>query len=300
MDDYLPLSEREKPESERRGPSRGAPSWIRSSVALWVRAQFPYENLPTIVSWANEGQYKRDVQYINQKLREIERVVRLQPGFNFSNGIHSGMADLDQRIEHGEDEVVLDIVDFLVSDGDGETLRELDEILQQGGTVWRTGRILADRYGLTRRVSAATQLAADEAMTGGQQHHKYLSKAWGEAYGRNPSPDSAYRDSVKAVEAASIPVVQPPQKPETLGLVIVELREHPEKFATRLTPSSSPPDSVTVVREMLQLLWKSQWDRHGVDDISVPLTVTQEEAEDALNLSVALVRWFDTGAIYRK
>ena len=101
-------------------------------------------------------------------------------------------------------------------------------------------------------------------------------------------------------EAVSIPIVTPSQARATLGSVIAELREHPEKFATRLTPSGDEPDGVTVVREMMQLLWKSQWDRHGVDDTSVPLTVSQEEAEDALSLAVTLVRWFDTGAIYRK
>ena len=79
--------------------------------------------------------------------------------------------------------------------------------------------------------------------------------------------------------------------------MIAEIRDCPDQFTTRLNPSS-PLGSMDVVRQMLSLLWKSQWDRHGVDD-DAPLTVSQQEAEDALALAVTLVRWFDTGAVYR-
>ena len=135
-------------------------------------------------------------------------------------------------------------------------------------------------------------------MAGDAQHHRYLRKAWGAAYGRNPQPDTAYRDAVRAVEAAAIPVVRPSRSPPTLGLVIAEIRDHPKHFATRLNPSP-PLEPIEAVRQMLSLLWKSQWDRHGVDD-DVPLTVSQQEAEDALALAVTLVRWFDTGAVYQR
>ena len=139
-------------------------------------------------------------------------------------------------------------------------------------------------------------------MAGDGQHHRYLRKARGAAYGRNPQPGTAYRDAVRAVEAAGIPVICPSQS-LTLGQMIARLKDQSEHFATRLSPEPPPPakplDSVAVVRQMMELLWKSQWDRHGVDD-DVPLTVSQAEAEDALALAVALVRWFDTGAVYRR
>ena len=135
-------------------------------------------------------------------------------------------------------------------------------------------------------------------MVGDAQHHRYLRKAWGATYGRNPQPDTAYRDAVRAVEAAAIPIVRPSRSPPTLGLVITELHDRPERFATRLNPSP-PLEPIETVRQMLSLLWKSQRDRHGVDD-DVPLTVSQQEAEDALALAVTLVRWFDTGAVYRR
>ena len=85
--------------------------------------------------------------------------------------------------------------------------------------------------------------------------------------------------------------------------MISRLRDQSGQFATRLNPKPPPPakslDSVAVVCQMMELLWKSEWDRHGVDD-DIPLSVSQQEAEDALALAVTLVRWFDTGAVYRR
>ena len=48
---------------------------------------------------------------------------------------------------------------------------------------------------------------------------------------------------------------------------------------------------------MMQLLWKSQLDRHGTDDDQVPITVSQEESEAALHLAANLVHIFTSGTI---
>ena len=295
MSDYVPLSVREGWEPERAGPFEGVPPWLRSSIAVWVKQQ-----LWTGMDWKNS------------LVRELERSIRMSPPLDVSLG-NPGW-DLERRVlTEGNDDMTLDIIDFLVRK---EYLVEqefysripvkskasqrdvLKSILQQGGSVWSVGATDSGEMGLVRRVDASFQDAADQAMAGDAQHHRYLRKAWGAAYGRNPQPDTAYRDAVRAVEAAAIPVVRPSRSPPTLGLVIAELRDRPKQFATRLNPSP-PLEPTAAVGQMLSLLWKSQWDRHGVDDY-VPLTVSQEEAEDALALAVALVRWFDTGAVYRR
>jgi hypothetical protein len=43
---------------------------------------------------------------------------------------------------------------------------------------------------------------------------------------------------------------------------------------------------------MAALVWKSQFDRHGTDDASLPLNVSQAEADAAVHISIALVRIF--------
>lgn len=192
--------------------------------------------------------------------------------------------------------MILNLIDYLLRQSSEEHRNEMDAILKDGESAWRIGPINGV-VGLVPRVEPSFRTAADQAMTGDAQHHRYLRRAWGAAYKRNPQPDTAYRDAVRAVEAAAIPVVRPSRSPPTLGLVIAEFRDHPKQFATRLNPSP-PSEPIETVRQMLSLLWKSQRDRHGVDD-DVPLTISQQEAEDALALAVTLVRWFDTGAVYR-
>ena len=49
----------------------------------------------------------------------------------------------------------------------------------------------------------------------------------------------------------------------------------------------------------MELLWKGQIDRHGTDDASTPLSVSQAEAEAAVHLAVTLVQWFTSGAVSR-
>ena len=286
MSDYIPLSEREKPEAERADPSEGVPLWLRPSIADWV-----------------EDQMKSDSGWDYAAVRKAERSVQIVPPLVkkptrvwFVNS-HEG-DDLLERIRgQGNDKMILNLIDYLLRESSEEHRNEMDEILKDGKSAWGIGPING-MVGLVRRMEPSFRTTANQAMAGDAQHHRYLQKAWGAAYGRNPQPDTAYSDAVRAVEAAAIPVVRPSRSPPTLGLVIAEIRDHPKQFATRLNPSP-PLEPIEAVRQMLSLLWKSQWDRHGVDD-DVPLTVSQQEAEDALALAVTLVRWFDTGAVSRR
>lgn len=50
---------------------------------------------------------------------------------------------------------------------------------------------------------------------------------------------------------------------------------------------------------MLAMIWQSQFDRHGTHDESVPLSVSQEQADAAVHISLALVRLFAGGHIVR-
>jgi hypothetical protein len=50
---------------------------------------------------------------------------------------------------------------------------------------------------------------------------------------------------------------------------------------------------------MMDLLWYGQIDRHGTDDETVPVNVTQKQAEAAVHAAVTLVEWFISGAFRR-
>ncbi len=138
--------------------------------------------------------------------------------------------------------------------------------------------------------------AAEAVIAQSGRAGKLLEVAWSATYGRNPDPGKAFREAVRAVEAAARPVVSPKNSSATLGTIIKNLANAPNKWDLWLAPPP-PFDKMDAVLKMLGLLWKSQFDRHGTPDDSVPLTVSKEEAETGLHLATTLVHWFSSGAI---
>ena len=150
---------------------------------------------------------------------------------------------------------------------------------------------------LERRVDpTVTDLA--ESASASDRPGEHLARAWHEIYGREPSPTAAYREAVRAVEAAAQPVIEPANSAATLGTMIGALRTGKDGFKISLAPASADP--IDSVLEMLRLLWKSQFDRHGTADESVPIEVSSEEAEAAVHLAGTLVHWFTTGIVRRR
>jgi hypothetical protein len=129
---------------------------------------------------------------------------------------------------------------------------------------------------------------------------EYLSEAWRQVFGREPNPSSGYGWAVKAVEAAAKPVVLPQDPSATLGKIHPAIREGWKKFAVELGGSAvTQQEKARIVAEMMQLLWKEQLDRHGTDNVDVPLTVSQEQAVAAAHTALLLVELFQTGAVRR-
>jgi hypothetical protein len=134
-------------------------------------------------------------------------------------------------------------------------------------------------------------------MTTSGRAGRHLASAWHDVYKRDPAASEGYREAVRVVEVAAIPIVIPNDSGATLEKVIPALRNASNKWRIVLTPSGSDP--VETVAHMCELLWKSQWDRHGVSDESVPLNVSLPEAQAAVHLASTLVQWFTSGAVMR-
>lgn len=73
------------------------------------------------------------------------------------------------------------------------------------------------------------------------------------------------------------------------------MRDKPSKWKLNLNPEGI--NGITQVVGMMQLLWKSQLDRHGTGDVDAPISVTREESEVALHIAASLVHLFTSGAI---
>ena len=191
----------------------------------------------------------------------------------------------------------LDLLDYClgVEDEDEDSAdyaAELEEILARSGSAWTVGTDHEQRWCLTRRVDETVLEAATEEMKQPSNAAEYLRSSWHHVYGRNPNPSTAYHDAVRAVEAAARPVVTPKDDQATLGKMIPAFRDKPEKWGIVI-------GDVDTVRKMMETIWKSQFDRHGTDDTTKPLNVSQAEAEAAVQMGVTLVQLFRTGAIRR-
>jgi len=172
-------------------------------------------------------------------------------------------------------------------------IADLNRILTESGSNWEVvvDRIKVDerRYRDERRLQRRSPISATEAITSLADSTKrageHLSLARTSAFGREPQPDRAYWEAVKAVEAATIPVVLPDAKKPRLGQVIGELRNAPEKwtfvleedvpglFGNKPVRDLSSVESVIV---MLDLLWRNHIDRHAVGDDQPARPVSQE------------------------
>jgi hypothetical protein len=62
-------------------------------------------------------------------------------------------------------------------------------------------------------------------------------KARNRLAGRNPDESTAYREAIRAVEAAAKPVIIPKNDKATLGQMIAALRDNGDKWATTIGTS---------------------------------------------------------------
>jgi len=171
----------------------------------------------------------------------------------------------------------------------------LESLLVDGDSLWT---ITADRRGLRRRISAATENALDDAERaaaeqGGPQHAAAadLAAARSHLYALHPDPSAAYRLAVRAVEHAAVPVVLPRSSRATLGLVIAHLNQTTDAWQLATGADAS------TVATMMGELWKGHHDRHGGQpDMTAP---TPAAAEVALSLASTLVMWLVNGHLVR-
>ncbi len=188
-------------------------------------------------------------------------------------------------------ELYLDVIDYLLHHARVPEYRigDLERVLSDGGSAWR-----ATPRGLEGRVDETLQGIAESVFATDSRPADYLRSAWHKAWGREPDPTGAYREAVRAVEAAFAPTVSPNNGRPTLGTIIADINNKPSKFSVRLQ-ADTPNANVERIVGMLRMLWKSQLDRHGTADESVPLNVTLDEARDALALATTLVHLAQQG-----
>lgn len=275
---WRPLSRRGQADPTLDEPYEGVPAHLARPVMEWLASVF----------WQRE----LDRSPSTRALKDLQLRFRLTPPLDFSTPVDA-MNDLLDRVQRDQ-EFGLDVVDYTLHHlyeilGDYQyadtAAWDFDATLTKGGSAWEvTTRSEWVSYGLTRRAIGPVR----EVVLGlepATRAHQHLVTSWNKLSGRNPDPSGSYRESVRAIEAAAKPIVLPDARRATLGTMIAALRDKPEKWRFVL-------GDVERVRDMCAAVWTSQLDRHGTDDESVPLNVSQEQADAAFHMALALVRIF--------
>lgn len=277
---WRPLSKRAQADARLDEPHEGLPAHIAGPALDWLANRFQPAGLVD-----------------DEALTDLQLRFRLDPPLDRRDRL----GDLIARCRD-DDDFALDVIDYSLYHLDRlgheyeflpERAKQLAKILILGGSAWIVAPIEDEDDGVYRlaRRSVGPVPDAVAALSPAARAHAHLVEAWNRSTGRNPDPSGAYREAVRAVEAAAKPVVLPASNRATLGTMIAALRDKPEKWATRM-------GEVHDVRRQMELLWTNQLDRHGTDDESVPLEVSQEEAELAVHMALLLTRIFARGDIW--
>lgn len=252
---------------------------------------------PSLIGWIHErlsmgtpgGPSTTTVQFIQRKCR-IESL-------DWRYGVEGATTSL---LEHAaaDDELALEVANLLLyyvgGTHGGRKAIELNFMLHSAGSAWTVARREGEPPRLERRVpQEAAQRFSEVSANGRAGEHLRLS--WSEAYGRDPDASKAYREAVRAVEAAGAPILSPKNVRTTLGTMIAEFRVKPEKWKVPL--GRTPAEGREVFLKLMEGIWHGQVDRHGTPDEDAPLSVTPQEAEAALHMALTVVHLFTSGLV---
>lgn len=288
-EEFAPLGLREKWLTDS-GPYEGVPPHMRQSLSDWIRRVFYRQ-------WrSSQGSSHSSFDY--ELLQRAERQVRFSSGISGRGTGNLGMVDrLCQLIERDE-KLLLSVIDFILFAGhDRADVKQLEAVLREGGSIYKVADT-SRRPRLERRVEPHLEEVSRSEMRRGGAASDLLRTAWSATLGQEPNPSEGYRNAVRAVEAAALPVVLPNDPSATLGKAIGHLAATIDSWRFVLSERRDGQPSVQTVLDLMGALWTSQYDRHVRKGSG--LHIGQAEADAALPLAALLVHWFATGAIQRK
>jgi len=255
----------------------GVPDHLRWSLQDWVTSCFPS-------GYRTQG----DSDAAERLLRAIELNVRVSVPHT-AGMPEDWVREFVQQL--GDDETtLLNVVDYLLSKSPRVwAARELlADTLEEGGSLW-VPKMVDDRWELQERVGAEMESVLSKAVAPGDNASTHLAKAWSECFGRSPNAGAAYDDAVKSLEAAFQPIVSPKDMKATLGTIIRDIEQKPEKFGSSLEGKASGPEGVSAVSAMLKVIWQTQV-RHGSGAKGAPTGVSIQQARDAVVVAASLVQ----------
>lgn len=228
-----------------------------------------------------------------ERIRAIERYLQIQLPDDQDNEfeLQTGLTNYARDETH-----CLDVIEAMLATCYAPNLAQMTQvinpILVESGSKWIT--VVNDgTAALEERVDATTTEAFNAVQAATNDSPAFLKKAWGYAFGRNPSPSEAYNYAIKAMEAAAWPVVTPNNNSATLGHILGEIKAHPHNWHTKITEQQANLGSAMTANAM-QLVWEGHTDRHGT---ASPVAIAQDAAEQAVFTAVMVCNYFNRGYV---
>lgn len=272
---WQPLSTRRNGTQDYHALYTGVPKHLQGSLWTWV--DICLRGTTTRID--------------NGTLLMLERRLRL----NLGAGKDAGDAYFVLKTRcFANSDFFLDVVDCLLSNyaPSASVTFSLESILHEAHSLWRVDSYFDEFAMLEQRVDDTTREMALEAIQTGDQASEHLQLAWISAFAKDNSPKEAYSEAVKSVEAAAWKLISPNDREATLGKMIGEFKNNPEKWSIAMPYKTQNPHNT--VLNMMETLWQGQTNRHGTGK---PVDPEQITAEAATILAVTLVQWFNRGVV---
>lgn len=266
------------------GPFDGVPPHLQPVLIHWLRRTFIRR-----VDYSEEWDYPLMMKVISGAELPLPPEVEEFTRINYLDDTR--LFDVLVRYCLDDEERFLDVLDVTLHFTKAGSAKDLEEMLQFGGSAWR---VAGDGKSLQKRVEESVQRAADEAIRPGGLVGTELRYAWTAAYGRAPNASDAWDHAIKAVEAVLTPIVLPNVRAGRVGQAIGQLRTQGHLYKLAM-PFADDSTDVGVMVAMLNKLYPNP-DRHANDRRREP---TLSEAQAVLQLAVTLVQWTRDGILVR-
>ena len=259
---------------------RDIPPHLRRSLEVWVNG-FLIQGAPEDGTWQN-----------TPLLESLEREMVLEPPFRWEDPHDDWSAHTDcmQRFEDDEGFAIRLIDKLLRIAADRHDALRLAAVLEAPGSRWEVAIAEYDHEQHHLEIAPGGPAKAAVQALGAGPAQEFIAEALRCATEIDGDPSKAYREAVRAVEAAAKPVVTPNDSLAHLGKIIGELTARPADWEVTLRA-----DTVADLTRRAEILWRSQHDRHGSDVPTDPMT--QPEALAAVHLAIELVAAFSHGLV---